>query len=364
MWSKHVLRIAVAILGSALGPARVARAADPITGLQYSIAADVVGKLGAKHMPNPPADRDRLFAREAELVFYGPIDHKFDGLVSAAAHFETGQNFFEIHEAYVGSTKFLPRSRFKLGQYFLGVGRLNHVHRHDWPFTSAPRVHETFFASEAAIDSGLEYGYLPPLPFYLDLNVGVTSGHTFGHTHTAGKRPLTPTHYARLATYADLWDQAGMEIGLNYLGRKSDARLESRLYGFDFLAKAREGKTVRWLLQHESWLRHERNAARVLEKKLGTYTFPQYGFSPEFLFGVRFDSFSHLNKTNALTQQREKNVYWTVVPTATYKPSEFSTFRLSYSNTVYRELSETLSTDHLIELQATFILGAHPAHEF
>jgi hypothetical protein len=136
------------------------------------------------------------------------------------------------------------------------------------------------------------------------------------------------------------------------------------LYGVDLLAKVRDGKTVRFLLQHESWLRHEVNNARNTEKKFGTYTFPQYGFNPNWLAGVRFDSFSHLNKTNAVTNQREKNVFWTVVPTLTYKHSEFSTFRASYSNTVYRELSETRMTDHLIELQAVFILGAHPAHEF
>lgn len=335
------------------------------TGLKYSVAGDIVGTLGAKKATTASSDRDRMIGREAELSLYGPVDHLFDAQSSLAAHFEDGESTYEIHELFVSSSKLIPRSRLKLGKFFLGVGKLNRVHRHDWPFTTAPLVQsELFNTKEGADDAGFEYGYLLPVPFYLDLTVGLTSGFTFGHSHSAGSRPLTPTHYARLATYFDLFSDGGAELGLNYLGRTAGDRTKSDYVGLDVTAKWRDGKTVRFLLQSEVWWRQTKAGNGVIERKLGSYTFPQFGFSPNWLIGLRFDTLSFLNKTNSLTQQREKNINYWIVPTLTYKASEFSTFRLSYTWKNYRELSQVLSSDRLIELQAIFILGAHPAHDF
>lgn len=334
------------------------------SGLKYSLAGDLVGTLGAKHRDTAPATRDRLLGREAELLFYGPVDQTFDAQTSMAAHFENGETNFELHELYLGSSKLIPRSRFKLGKFFLGIGRLNHVHRHDWPFVSAPEVHEEFFDEEGAEDTGLEYGYLLPLPFYLDLTVGITSGFTFGHSHTAGQRPLRPTHYFRLGTYSDLGETGGMEFGLNYLGRTAGDRSQTHLAGLDLTAKWREGKVLRYLIQTELWWRQLRSSAGTIEKKVGAYFFPQYGFNHRWFLGVRLDAFNYLNKTNVLSRQREKNISYAVVPTLSYHSSEFATFRLAYTAKASRELSRTIDSDRIIELQAIFLMGAHPAHDF
>lgn len=335
------------------------------TGLQYAIAGDLVGAFGAKKSAQASPTRDRFFGREVELMFFGPIDHNFEAMASAAAHFEAGQTLFELHELYLGSSKLIPRSRFRLGKFFLGIGRLNRFHRHDWPFISAPKTQSDLLNSdEGAEDTGAEYSYLLPLPFYLDLTVGLTSGFNFGHAHTAGSRPLTPTHYTRLATFQEIGETGGLELGASYLGRTGSEGTEMKLIGTDLTAKWRSGRVVRFLMQSEAWWKQTRTRLGVVEKKIGSYWFPQYGFDQNWSFGVRFDTFSFLNKTNALTRQREKNVHYWLVPTLTYRSSEFANFKLSYTNKVYRELSETLGTDHLIEFQATFILGAHPAHDF
>ncbi len=297
-------------------------------------------------------------------MFYGAIDHRFDGMVSSAAHFEGGAVFFELHEAYIKTSKLIPRSRIKLGSYFLGIGRLNRFHRHDWPFISAPKSHENFLDAEGVQDTGLEYAWLLPIPFYLEWTLGFTSGFTFGHTHEAGSRPRMPTHYTRLGTYTDLSDESGIELGFNYLGRKATNGERLRLFGLDSTAKFMSGKTLRWLLQGELWLRHLRSSTNLLQKDLGSYIYSQYGFNKNWFLGIRFDAFNELTRTSALTGQREKNITYGIVPTATYASSEFSKFRLAYNYYEERELSETKFTDHRIELQSTFILGAHPAHDF
>jgi hypothetical protein len=61
---------------------------------------------------------------------------------------------------------------------------------------------------------------------------------------------------------------------------------------------------------------------------------------------------------------------WSVEPYVTFWPSEFLRFRLGYKLTERSQDSgfstEQASARHVSELffQATFVLGAHPAHPF
>jgi hypothetical protein len=335
-------------------------AASDGSGLQISAAVDVVGQRNTT--PSGPAT-DRLDVREAEIMLYAPIDHIFDGTFSAAAHRESGESVLEIHEAFIGSSKFIPNSQFKLGQFFLGVGRLNQVHRHEWPFISPPKVQEQFFAEEAASDAGLEYSYLLPTSFYLNLTAGLTNGWTYGHSHTEGKKPQTSTHYARLSTYFDTFSEGGAQLGLNFLGRKSNEAVEMTLIGLDLTAKWRENNTLRHLFQTEVWHRTLKPANAKPEETLGLYVFPQYGFDSQYSLGARGDAYTVLSLEDA-TGSRIRNLDFAIVPTFTYKPSEFSTLRLAYNYLNSQQGANSPQIDGMVEVQATFILGSHPAHSF
>ena len=352
-------RPALALL-AALGCIEAALAdPQPGTGLQTSAAVDIVGQSGNA----PESKSDRLDIREAELSLFAPIDHLFDGTLTAAAHNDEGKSFFEIHEAFVGSTKLVPRSRFRLGQFLLGVGRLNQTHRHDWPFVSAPRIHRELFGSETAIDSGLEVGSLLPASFYLDLSAGVTSGWKFGHAHSEGARPLVPTHYLRAATYLELPRSGGMQAGLNYLSRTDSSGAKRSYFGLDATAKWRQARILRTLLQTEIWYRTLAPAAGETENTLGAYLYPQYGFDNNVSFGLRFDYYSVLTLKDA-TGNKVDNGSVAVVPTLTYKSSEFMTLRLAYTRDWTNNPGQATQETGLVEVQATFILGAHPAHDF
>ena len=91
-------------------------------GLEISVAGDMAYNQGLNQ--SSEAD-DKLTLTGAEVMFYAPIDHQFDGVLSLAAHDENGETLFEIHELMIASSKLIPRSNLRIGQFFLGVGRLN-----------------------------------------------------------------------------------------------------------------------------------------------------------------------------------------------------------------------------------------------
>lgn len=331
------------------------------TGLQISGAADIVAQIDAK---KDGGGTNRLEGREAEITLYAPIDQIFDGVLSLAGHQENGAAFFEIHEMYIGSSRLIPRSRFRVGQFFLGFGRLNQYHRHDWPFTTAPKYHTEFFRNgEGVLDSGVEYSYLPPLPFYLDITAGITNGWVFGHSHTVGKKPYVPTHYVRAVTYYDLPWSGGMQTALNYVGRKDDNDTSHTFLGIDATAKWREAKTLEFLLQSEFWLRLTKPRGSDTENTLGFYIFPQYGFDPNWSVGVRFDGYSVLNLKDSLGA-KTGNFEYGISPIVSYKASEFSTIRASYNHKTGSLGGKETVAQRFFELQAVFIVGSHPAHDF
>lgn len=326
------------------------------TGLDISASVDGVGQFG-------PEGTNRIDVREAEFLLFAPIDHLFDGQVSFSAHTETTGLFAEVHEAYLASSKLIPRSRFRIGQFFLGFGRLNQFHRHDWPFTTAPKVHSTFFAAEAAKDTGIEYSWLTPLPFYLDLTVGITNGWVFGHAHTLGTKPYFPTHYLRALTYFDLPGKGGLQTGLNYVGRKNDQGTSSTYLGLDATAKWREAQVLKLLIQSEFWLRLERPKAGTNVDTFGFYIHPEYALGENFFAGLRFDYLTTTSLAFA-TGGKVSNFHAGLMPQITWRPSEFSTVRLSYTYRAEYLGTRYIAYERFLELQTVFILGAHPAHDF
>lgn len=330
------------------------------TGLQISVAGDLVAEQG---LSSESDALERLSPRSLEVMFYAPVDHRFDAVASGTAHDERGEVFFETHELWIGSSKIIPRGRFRIGQFFPAFGRLQRFHQHDWPFIAAPEVHTRFFDDEGIIDTGAELSYLLPLPRFVELTLGVTSGFTFGHTHVEGLKPDIPTNYARLATSFSAGQLGDAELGFNYVGRTSAENTETLILGLDFVAKKRDARTLKYLVQSETWFREETRDPGGSEQTLGSYLYAQYGFSPKWQFGLRLDAFTVLSQEDALGRDEDNfNVAW--VPTLTYRSSEFATFRIAYNDQRDTVDGRTIDRDRFLQLQATFILGAHPAHTF
>lgn len=327
------------------------------SGLERAVAVDITADTDVHGESN--ISSDRLFVREAEVMFSGPVDHLFYGQLSIAAHPEAGMSVFEVHEAFITSNRLVPRSRIKLGRFFLGVGRLNQIHRHDWVFIEAPFVHRQFFDDEAAIDSGVEWSTLLPLPFVVDVSLGVTNGYTFGHAHDAGSKPIKPTRYARVASFA--WGNTA--LGLNWLGRTDSERVTTDLVGFDLTFKKRRGKYIDWLVQGEVWGRRRKQPSREADVSAGSYVYVQKALSADLFTGFRYDYYT-VTSTKDLFGARLANHNSAIEASLVWSASEFSRLRLAY-----QDGRDFLEGDYdrkfaRVLLQTTFIMGAHPAHDF
>lgn len=330
-------------------------------GLQTNVAVDLVG---AKHLRGDIAQEAHFLPREAEISFYGPIDHIFDGLLGMAAHFEKGKANFEIHEATIASTKLIPNTRLRMGQFFLGVGKLNATHRHDWPFIDTPSVHKNFFGAEGVSDSGIEVAAQLPLEHPIELVAGVTQGWTFGHSHSSGNAPKTPTHYGRASTFFSMPRNGGLLAAINYVGRTDSNRQRSDLIGIDSTLKWRQGKTLPFFMQSELWWRSLKPDEQRPSETMGFYVYPQIAVAEDIYLGIVYDQYMQTNLVDATGEPvKQKESAW--IPTVTWKPSEFSTLRLNSTwQLESTQNSQEQSTRAFIQFQSVFILGAHPAHDF
>lgn len=331
------------------------------TGLEIAVTGDMVYNQGFND--SSLAD-DKVTMRGAEFMMYAPIDYQFDGFLSAVAHDENGLTNFELHELYIASSRLVPRSYFRFGQFFLSIGRLNRFHQHDWPFTRAPKVHRTFFDDEGVFDTGFEYNYLLPTDRTYNLSVGITSGNTYGHSHTAGSKPKFPTHYARFSSFFPFSSTNGLEAGLNYLGRTDAQGNQMQIIGIDLTAKWRQARLIKNLIQSEFWYRSETDANENKKEQAGLYFFNEYSTGQQTTAGYRLDVYKDLTKLNSITQKKINNISYGAIIQGTYISSEFAKIRATLSHEFDREEGKTLQKDTRFALQIFFIIGSHPAHDF
>lgn len=341
----------------------------PLQNINVSATADVLNPVSLDD------DKlNRLGVRSAELLVYGSIDHIFDGMVNVATHEEDGKYPVELHEAFISTSKLVPRSQIRAGKFFLNVGRLNNYHQHDWPFISAPKMQREFFTpdqandilhAESAIDTGVEYSYLMPFEnLYMNVTVGVTNGYCYGHCEEQKERPTYPTHYVHPVTFFDLGGGRGLQLGATYLGRKDADHTRTDLSGLDVTYKNRVGKRLKWLVQGEAFYQAQKPQDENWSEKVAGYVFTQYGLDERWSVGLRADGYTQLHRRDADTDEEIGNLTYAFVPQISWQPSEFSRWRLAYAHEVATAEHAHEERQRMIQLQYTFFLGAHPAHDF
>ena len=329
------------------------------TGLKTSVAVDLVGEYGTKAGSQA---NDKFVPRSVEMMFYAPVDHLFDARVSAAAHQEKGQAMFEVHEAYISSDKMVDGVKWRMGQFFLGFGRLNRFHQHEWPFISVPKVQSTFFDNEGLFDSGVEVSYLTPLPFYLDVTAGMSNGYVYGHAHSAGTKPVSPLSWMHLKSFVSL-GSLDFQPGISLVQHTASDGTARSLAGFDLTGKLRKGKVLRFFWQSEMWQRSYTAAGGSEEISTGAYFYPQYGFDNGITLGMRVDYLT-VNSLRDASGKKVVNSESALVPQLGYRPSEFSNLRLAYRFEQKELQPQAAESNEVVEFQITYMLGAHPAHDF
>ncbi len=314
---------------------------------------------------------NQLNLRGLDLMFYGPIDPYFDARITLAGHEEDGDFHIGVHEAFVSSSKILPYSRFRLGQFLMDIGRLNTFHQHDWPFTTAPLIHRSIFGDEGVSGLGAEYTLLAPTTRFFEISLGVVNGNKWGETNLAdpARTPEAdskadfPTHYIHPKTFFEFGEGRGLMLGATALRRWHPANQDVSVFGLDATFKAREGKTLRWLVQSEIWDETTRRPGSVNGRQFGGYVYAQYGLNEQWSTGLRYDHYTGKN-VDLDGGARDSSTSYALVPTVTYKTSEMSLLRASYSYEVQNFDIEADRSDSKVELQFVYILGSHPVHDF
>ncbi len=348
------------------------------------VTGDFIGNLTQRSVQKAQGGtfsglENRFFPREVELSFFGQIDPyaRAEVRIEAGEDQRGGDTSVSLAEATISLMALPFGTQAKLGQMRNRFGLTNVIHEHDLPFIDRPNVLVRFLGEEGLKEKGIEATWVPPLPFFLEFLGGVFNGDNetaFGRGSL--KYPLVT---GRVRTFVDLDEWGAFQLGASVANGQTPDQLNNQLIGFDAKYKYKPDGwqhalftlageylyAIRQVNVVDSDAEVQVNQTRTRERD-GWYAYGElqpFRFGPlsTWSLGFRYD----------WTQFPENpGREWAVQPYLSYVPSEFLRFRLGYKHTG-RSLRDGINlnggsariVDELL-FQATFILGAHPAHTF
>ena len=384
--------------GIMINPTELARPREPFSLYErrgagqmlfdMGVAGDFIGNLTQRNVDKANAGtfsgrENRFFPREIEISLFGQIDP----YARAEVRFEAGEEeagAIAVHLAEANLTLMtLPfNTQLKMGQMRNRFGLLNQTHEHDRPFIDQPNVLTRFLGDEGLVERGAELTWVAPLPFFLEALVGVFNGDnetSFGY----GKLSL-PLVTGRLRTFFELGDSSAIQLGASAANGDTPERRRNTLLGFDAKYKYKPEGWQHPLLTLLGEMIYQNRRINVLGEDtngdgipdtpdqsrtrnrwgwyLGGEVQPvRTGPWSRWAAGFRYDW------TQFPIQRGHE---WAAGPYVTFMPSEFLRFRLGYKHTERDKRdgftdneSSARKVDEIL-FQATFILGAHPAHPF
>jgi len=348
------------------------------------IAGDFVGNLTQHNVQKNQGGsflglESLFFPREVELSLFGAIDPYARGEL----RIETGQEerggelSLVLGEAHLTLTALPYGTQLKVGFMRNRFGFLNPLHFHDRPFIDNPNVLQQFFGKEGLVESGFEATWVAPLPFYLEVLGGVFNGQNdvaFGRDQISN-----PLVTGRVRTFLELGDWGAIQLGASVAAGQTPEQKSSTILGFDAKYKftppgwQRAAFSVlgEYVLSFRDVVvtdadgfdgtRHRNSQGFYVGGELRPF---KHGELSKWLLGFRYD------RTQYPTASGTE---WAVQPFLSYYPSEFLRFRLGYKQTArsrccsYLESQDDGGSARQVSeyfLQATFIMGAHPADRF
>lgn len=335
--------------------------------IDWFAGADLVGAFA-----DGDADLNSDFqVREFEFSAMSQIDQNFQGVLTLSYHRELQleHNEIEIHEAFISNSGLIPLSQVRVGKFFLGFGRINQFHRHDWNFTDAPMVQKAFFGNEGVKDTGVEVTR-NILSLGSTISLGVTSGNEFDHTnhnhdeeeeHASAKAPTT---YLRASKFIELSTTQGFDTGLNAIFRNDEESIKRSYFGLDFVYKNRAGSFLETLVESEAWLQNAKT------EDYGAYLYFQRAWDRHHAWGMRADYFklghedeehAHEHSIDGLVPDEE---YHALSLSYIYSNSEFLKTRFTVEHVRGIEIDEKEDQVSRAFLQVVFNIGKHPDHVY
>src|SRR5437667_5452703 len=346
------------------------------------ITGDFVGNITQKNVEKAQGgtfsgQENRFFPREVELSLFGQIDPYASAVVRIEAGEEargadTGVHLAEAHVTLL-TLPFGTQARF--GQVRNRFGYSNEIHEHDLPWVDRPNVMRNFFGAEGLHEKGIEMTLVPNLPFYIEALAGVFNGDNetaFGRTSL--QAPLVT---GRLRTFLELGNEHALQLGVSVANGQTPERLPSTILGWEGRYKYRPESWLHPLVTLTteglySWRQFNvvvdadgDGVTDFLQKKQknrwGWYLGGEVQPWRRWAGGLRFDWSQYPENPGAERSFEPYISFW---------PSEFLRFRAAYKRTdrTHRDGFDlnggsARTVDEFL-LQASFILGAHPAHPF
>jgi len=319
---------------------------------------------------------------------------------------EIGETRVELEEAFL-TTQALPFGlQLKGGFYFTEFGLINQTHPHAWDWLDQPVINTRFFGPDGLRQAGVRLGWLTPLPWYSEVQVGVqnangeTASSFFANEEFFEERPIGGRPFVErdvrnakdllyLARWVNSWNlsdtvttKAGLSglYGPNATGPDGD----TWIYGADLKLTWRPTNNFRgWpfvLWQSEAMKRDYRadrffddsdpesiiDLPRQTLRDWGFYTQLLYGFRYGWAGGLRYEYASGSGESVLAFDGRRNDPFrddrHRVSPLLVWHPSEFSRIRLQYN---YDRADHMVRRDaHSVWLGVEFLYGAHPAHKY
>lgn len=341
------------------------------------VAGDFIGNLTQHNVDKAgagtfPGRENRFFPREIELALFGEVDPYARAEVRIEAGEErAGQETgIKLTEANLTLLTLPWGTQLKMGQMRNRFLYSNFIHEHDLPWPDRPNVLRNFLGEDGLVEKGAELTVVPDLPFYLEGLVGAFNG---DNVTAFGRGKLNkPLVTGRLRTFLELTDTSALQLGASVANGQTPAQRGSTLAGYELKYKYRPESWLHPLLTlgGEGLFSIRRttvtNSDTGLTENRTRRRFGWYGYGElqpftRWALGMRYD-WSQFPENPG--QERA------IEPYLSFWPSEFLRFRLAYKNTDrdHRDgFTDNGGSARRVDeylFQATFILGAHPAHPF
>jgi hypothetical protein len=329
---------------------------------------------------HPPAEGFSL--AETEITMSANVDDKFTAMLTAPIHIEDGEVGIELEEAWVETLGMPGGLSIRMGRFFSGIGYLNSRHFHAWDFADQPLPYKVFLGNQY-IDDGLQFRWLAPTDFYLEISAEVLRGDAYPAGGGANSGVGSTTLSAK--TGGDIGLSNSWLFGLSWVGADADEREsgdehdplsfsgETDLWIADFVWKwAPNGNSRQknFKFQAEYLWRNEKGEYTLADGYSGPWDYDQSGWYaqavyqpfPRWRFGGRVDALTGDTPDTAwagtpLYPAADDPMRYSLM--VDWSNSEFSRLRLQYNHDRAAE-----ETDNQFGLQYIFSIGAHGAHSF
>ncbi|MGH7342525.1 MAG: hypothetical protein ACREKH_18735, partial [Candidatus Rokuibacteriota bacterium] len=348
------------------------------------IAGDFVGDITQANVERAgggtfSGQENRFFPSEIEVSFFGQIDPYASAVVriEAAEEERGGEIGINLAEAYFTLLTLPFGTQARIGLMRNRYGYTNELHAHDLPWIDRPNVMRNFFGPEGLRESGAELTLVPDLPFYIEALVGIFNG---DNEDAFGRGTLRhPLATGRLRTFFELGNEHALQLGMSVASGQTVDLNRSTILGWDVRYKYHLDGWLHPLITFTSEGLHSFRKVDVpvdldgdggidqIDKRQRNHNGMYAGFEVQpfrrWAGGARYDWSQY---------PVNPGWEWAIEPYITFWPSEFLRFRVAYKHT--DRSSQTRDAFNLNDssarkvdeflFQATFLLGAHPAHPF